>query len=79
MDRRWINAIDTNKLEIYPIQFANCDRLEKNDAVYIFDEVGSGKTISSGLMAMDYLMNNPDRKSHCDTSKERLYRFICLL
>lgn len=32
-----------------------------NDAVYIFDEVGSGKTISSGLMAMDYLYNNLDR------------------
>lgn len=54
----WVNYIDPNKIDIYPIQFANCDRLQANDAVYIFDEVGSGKTISSGLMALDYLYNN---------------------
>ncbi len=61
MQRNWINAINTERVEIYPIQFANCDRLVKNDAVYIFDEVGSGKTISSGLMALDYLVNHPDK------------------
>ena len=58
MDRTWIKYIDLNCLELYPIQFANCDRLAKNDVVYIFDEVGSGKTISSGIMAMDYLYNH---------------------
>lgn len=61
-NRSWINYIDSNTLDIYPIQFANCDRLRENDAVYIFDEVGSGKTISSGLMALDYLMNHPEKK-----------------
>ena len=61
-NRSWINYIDSNTLDIYPIQFANCDRLRKNDAVYIFDEVGSGKTISSGLMALDYLRNHPEKK-----------------
>lgn len=60
--KAWINSIDLNVVDIYPIQFANCDRLRKNDAVYIFDEVGSGKTISSGLMALDYLYNHPDKK-----------------
>ena len=58
MDRSWIKQIDFKQIELYPIQFANCDRLAQNDAVYIFDEVGSGKTISSGLMAIDYLFNN---------------------
>lgn len=58
MDRSWIKQIDAKKIELYSIQFANCDRLAQNDAVYIFDEVGSGKTISSGLMAIDYLFNN---------------------
>lgn len=61
-NRSWINCIDSNILDIYPIQFANCDRLRENDAVYIFDEVGSGKTISSGLMALDYLRNHPGKK-----------------
>lgn len=61
-NRSWINYIDSNTLDIYPIQFANCDRLRKNDAVYIFDEVGSGKTISSGLMALDYLRNHPEKR-----------------
>lgn len=60
LDRSWINYIDLDIVDIYPIQFANCDRLLKNDSVYIFDEVGSGKTISSGLMALDFLMNNTD-------------------
>lgn len=59
IDRTWIYRINSS-IELYPIQFANCDRLQKNDAVYIFDEVGSGKTISSGLMALDYLVNNPN-------------------
>jgi superfamily II DNA or RNA helicase len=61
MDREWIKYIDTSLIDIFPIQFANCDRLQKNDALYIFDEVGSGKTISSGLMALDYLSNYPDK------------------
>lgn len=58
VDRGWVNYINTNKVNLYPIQFANCDRMWWNDCVYIFDEVGSGKTISSGLMALDYLYNN---------------------
>ena len=44
-NREWIKYLDPFKIELYPIQFANCDRLEKNEVVYIFDEVGSGKTI----------------------------------
>lgn len=59
--RDWLKFIDISLIDVYPIQFANCDRLQKNDAVYIFDEVGSGKTISSGLMALDYLYNNPGK------------------
>lgn len=58
ISREWLKYIDISLIDIYPIQFANCDRLQKNDAVYIFDEVGSGKTISSGFMALDYLYNN---------------------
>lgn len=53
--KEWLNYIDLKKITPYPLQLANCDRLEKNKAVYIFDEVGSGKTISAGLMALHYL------------------------
>jgi len=60
--RKWLEVVDPKKVDLYPIQFANCDRLEANDAVFIFDEVGSGKTISSGLMALDYLEKNPKEK-----------------
>lgn len=62
MDYNWVKNIDPTKTEIYPIQFANCNRLRENEVVYIFDEVGSGKTISSGLMALDYLHNNEGKK-----------------
>lgn len=48
----WLKYIDSNKLQLYALQFANCIRIMKNDAVYIFDEVGTGKTIIAGLMAM---------------------------
>lgn len=51
-----------NSIIPYALQFANCDRIEKNDAVYIFDEVGSGKTIMAGLMALHYLYNNPGQR-----------------
>lgn len=57
----WLCQIG-NELRLYPIQFANLKRLEKNDAVFIFDEVGSGKTICSGLMAMHYLFNHMQKK-----------------
>lgn len=53
--KAWLKHIDPQKVTLYPLQLANCDRLENNKAVYIFDEVGSGKTISAGLMALHYL------------------------
>lgn len=55
-------STDDNSITPYVLQFANCDRIEKNDAVYIFDEVGSGKTIMAGLMALHYLYNSPGQK-----------------
>lgn len=55
-------STDDNSITPYVLQFANCDRIEKNDAVYIFDEVGSGKTIMAGLMALHYLYNNPGQR-----------------
>ncbi len=68
LDRSWINKLgsyvlrDKDSLKMFPLQFANCDRLAVNDCVFIFDEVGSGKTISSGLMALDYLCNHPQER-----------------
>ncbi|SFM51640.1 Helicase conserved C-terminal domain-containing protein [Paenibacillus sp. 1_12] len=61
VDKKWINRLDPNEVVLYPLQFANTERLNNhgNDAVYIFDEVGSGKTISSGIMALDFLEHNP--------------------
>lgn len=50
----WVNYIhaktkdDVIGLELFPLQFANVERLRANDAVFLFDEVGTGKTISSG-------------------------------
>ena len=56
-----MQSIDLNKITPYPLQFANCERIERNDAVYIFDEVGCGKTISAGLMALHYLNQHKDK------------------
>ena len=60
----WVKTIYENedyslkkRFDPYPLQFANCKRLEYNDDIYLFDEVGTGKTISSGLMAMHFAYN----------------------
>ena len=55
-DKSWLKELD-RKLKLYPLQLANIYRIEKNDAVFIFDEVGTGKTIESGLMAKHYIYN----------------------
>lgn len=55
MERNWMNYINSEEISLFSLQFANCDRIYKNDVVYMFDEVGSGKTISAGLMAMQCL------------------------
>ncbi|TDG00917.1 DEAD/DEAH box helicase [Paenibacillus piri] len=62
VDKKWLNLLNPNVVDLYPLQFANIERLNNhgNDVVYIFDEVGSGKTISSGIMALDYMEQNPN-------------------
>lgn len=57
----WSRKIDPDKLDVFPLQFANCERIEHHDAVYLFDEVGCGKTVSAGLMTLHYLYNHPDK------------------
>ncbi len=57
--REWVKYLDQSKLSLHPLQFANCERIMNNNAVYLFDEVGCGKTLSCGLMALECLENNP--------------------
>lgn len=68
-DRSWLKELAKNpKLKLFPIQIANIYRIENNDAVYIFDEVGSGKSISSGLIARHFIQNiecNDDNYIDC--------------
>lgn len=59
---KFLERINPALLTLYPIQLANIERVEKNDAVFIFDEVGCGKTISSGLMALSYLEHHEEKK-----------------
>lgn len=59
--KQWLDNIDTIKMDLFPLQFANADRIEKNPAVFIFDETGSGKTVSTGIMVLHYLYNHPDK------------------
>lgn len=57
-DHNWKYALALMKgLDRNELQLANCNRIDDNDAVYIFDEVGSGKTITAGLIALHYLWN----------------------
>lgn len=56
----WLDLIDKAKLDIHPLQFANVQRFRENDATFIFDEVGCGKTISALLMALDCLWQQRD-------------------
>ena len=54
----WTDILNQSyDFSFFELQFANCKRLEYNDDIYIFDEVGTGKTISSGLMALHYIYN----------------------
>jgi len=59
---KWIEDIPLSAdLTLYPLQLANSIRIISNDAVFIFDEVGCGKTISAGIMAKTFLRQNPER------------------
>lgn len=69
--KEWLDCVDPQKVTRYPLQLANCDRLEKNNAVYIFDEVGAGKTIMAGLMALHY-------SYHCYQADGRKARILVI-
>ncbi len=56
------NETKERPVEPFLLQWANAERLRQNDTVYIFDEVGSGKTLSSGLMALTYLFEHPEKR-----------------
>lgn len=58
----FLRRVNPALLTLYPLQLANVERVEKNDAVFVFDEVGCGKTISSGLMALSYLERHQEKK-----------------
>ena len=64
--RRWLNWLRDipfgSTFVPYPIQLANAIRIMENDAVYLFDEVGSGKTMSAGIMARTYLHMFPNER-----------------
>lgn len=66
----WVQYLDADKIQLYALQFANCNRIENNDIVYIFDEVGSGKTISCGLMAMHYLNYRTKELKQCGNGRK---------
>ncbi|MBA9087277.1 superfamily II DNA or RNA helicase [Fontibacillus solani] len=51
-----------SEIELMPLQYAVITRLEKNGFAYIFDEVGSGKTIQTGLAIWNIIKDNPRAK-----------------
>ncbi len=51
------NKEERETFKYFPLQIANGIRIMKNDAVFIFDEVGCGKTISAGIMAATFFHN----------------------
>lgn len=52
----WLNFVDRG-FSPYPHQLANAERILKHNALYIFDEVGTGKTFSAAAMTLEYLEN----------------------
>ncbi len=58
----YISSLDVNKISLYTLQLSNMKRIEENDAVYIFDEVGAGKTISAGLCTIQLLFQHMDKE-----------------
>ncbi|MEK3795557.1 DEAD/DEAH box helicase [Paenibacillus sp. FSL R7-0204] len=48
-----------SEIELMPLQYAVITRLERNGFAYIFDEVGSGKTIQTGLAIWNIIKDNP--------------------
>lgn len=70
--KKWTeNLVLTKEFDAFPIQFANCDRIEAKNAVYIFDEVGSGKTTSAALMALHYLYHRNIEEHRIGTGEEK--------
>jgi len=59
----YISSLDNSKIKLYTLQLANMKRIEANDAVYIFDEVGAGKTISAGLSTIQLLFHQQDKRA----------------
>lgn len=54
----WLEEImNYPELELSTLQFANKERLKYNKNFCIFDEVGTGKTISAGIMILEALCN----------------------
>ncbi len=51
----YLASLDKEKTNMFTLQLANMKRVKKNKAVYIFDEVGAGKTISSGFSIIQLL------------------------
>ncbi len=54
----WLkHIINYPKLELSTLQFANKERLKCNNNICIFDEVGTGKTISAGIIILESICN----------------------
>ncbi|MCZ8511459.1 helicase-related protein [Paenibacillus filicis] len=46
---RYLESLNLDKVRLLSLQLVNVERIKTNDIIYIFDEVGAGKTISAGL------------------------------
>lgn len=56
-ERGWVSELPKveNPINLYPLQLMNVFRMEHNDFYFNANEVGCGKTIDAGLIALDYL------------------------
>ncbi|WP_370839068.1 DEAD/DEAH box helicase family protein [Intestinibacter bartlettii] len=55
------------EFKLYALQLANMIRIRNNNVLYIFDEVGTGKTISAGLCIIE-LLNSMDSGENLNVS-----------
>ncbi|MFD3157278.1 helicase-related protein [Haloimpatiens sp. FM7330] len=60
----YLSSLNNKKVKFYTLQLANMKRIEENDVVYIFDEVGTGKTISAGLSIIQLLFQHENEDEY---------------
>ena len=69
--------LNTNNLHLFYAQMLNAVRLDKHNAVYVFDEVGCGKTVSA-IMAIAKIIWDKENNIKSDENNSTHFRILVI-